>query len=509
LVSSKKARFNSSTSILNTDGSISATHFYKNHNQLKFDLNKKWIGISTDLEDNLGQYKADQSYTTATQKYTQYGVLAGLGDSTKVYLEIQYLKRFNDSLQAGILKNVNQSDNYVLKTRLIQNENSNLNIYFNLRKLDYSDTTKASTQSLNTRLNYGQSFWKKLVQNNSSYETFSGTLPIQEYTFVEVAAGQGVYLWNDYNTNAIQELEEFEISPFLDQAKYVKLFLPNLTYIKTQQIKLSESIILNPNIWQNHKGFKKWLAHFYNQTTYTLNKKNRIENGVFELNPFEQLNNDVLGLNLNFINSFDYNRGKQKNSVNYIYNKSNNINWLSSGTQTAQAQSHRLKYVNLFDKAWLLDIEVQWNNKKMESENYAENNYFLKGNQIKSKMSYLFSKNTMWDLYYEFQNNKNQINLFEQLKQDKYGTTLMYNLPPKFTFFGEFIFVKNAFTGSSSSLIGFQMMEGLQAGLNQTWKLNIQKRITQFMDISFGYQGRNSETSNTIHTGSVQLKANF
>jgi len=53
------------------------------------------------------------------------------------------------------------------------------------------------------------------------------------------------------------------------------------------------------------------------------------------------------------------------------------------------------------------------------------------------------------------------------------------------------------------------MLEGLQTGQNLTWRLLIQKKLTNFLDINLNYQGRKSETSQAIHTGSVQLRAYF
>jgi hypothetical protein len=53
------------------------------------------------------------------------------------------------------------------------------------------------------------------------------------------------------------------------------------------------------------------------------------------------------------------------------------------------------------------------------------------------------------------------------------------------------------------------MLEGLQAVQNLTWKLLLQKNLTQFLDININYQGRKSETSQTIHTGNLQLRAYF
>ncbi len=64
-------------------------------------------------------------------------------------------------------------------------------------------------------------------------------LPQQDFTYVEVEAGQGAYTWIDYNENGIQELEEFEIAQFQDQGSYIRVLLPNRVFIKTHQNRLS------------------------------------------------------------------------------------------------------------------------------------------------------------------------------------------------------------------------------------------------------------------------------
>jgi hypothetical protein len=60
----------------------------------------------------------------------------------------------------------------------------------------------------------------------------------KEFTYLEVPVGQGVFTWNDYNSNGIQELQEFEVAPFIDQAKYIRV--PNRVFVK--HIKLNFSI---------------------------------------------------------------------------------------------------------------------------------------------------------------------------------------------------------------------------------------------------------------------------
>ena len=60
-----------------------------------------------------------------------------------------------------------------------------------------------------------------------------------------------------------------------------------------------------------------------------------------------------------------------------------------------------------------------------------------------------------------------------------------------------------------NSIIGYIMMEGLQSGDNLTWALNIQKKITKYVDLNLNYFARKSDYNAVVHNGSVQLKANF
>jgi hypothetical protein len=53
----------------------------------------------------------------------------------------------------------------------------------------------------------------------------------QEFTYLEVPTGQGVYTWNDYNTNGVQELQEFEVA-HLSIRQSTLVYLPNRVYIK-------------------------------------------------------------------------------------------------------------------------------------------------------------------------------------------------------------------------------------------------------------------------------------
>jgi hypothetical protein len=67
-------------------------------------------------------------------------------------------------------------------------------------------------------------------------------------------------------------------------------------------------------------------------------------------------------------------------------------------------------------------------------------NYTIKGYQIAQKISYLFSKNTSWDVFYELQNKENQIGNFEF--STKSIRTFSYAGEKQITLNGEVSFIR-------------------------------------------------------------------
>lgn len=509
----KNWTFQNQGSFLKSDAPILSSKFLRNQSQMRFHFDKNWVGSSLRLEDNQEKNKTTNQFTALSQKFTEYGLFAGRGDSTKVFVELGYLRRTNDSLQTrsagSIIQRVNSSQTFMLKSKLIQTNKSDLSIFANYRVLEFVDATRKKEPTLNSRIVYTDRFFNQLILSTTVYETNSGTIPQQEFTYLEVPAGQGVYTWNDYNDNGIQELQEFEVAPFIDQATFIRVFLPNRVYIKTHQNKFSQSVTLNPNQWQNETGIKKLLSYFYNQTAFIIDRKTRSDGDNFELNPFSGSNENVLGLNSSLRNSLFYNRGKQNHSTTYSYLENKTKNLLSIGSQEATNSSHQLQYNHLYHKSWLFGFFAKTIQTAIESENFPEKNFDINGYQLAPKISYLFSKNTSWELFYELQKKENQIGVSETLLQNRFGTAFSYSGTKKFTMNGEVSFYQNKFDGNEFSSVGFQMLEGLQTGQNLTWRLLLQKNITQFLDINFNYQGRKSETSQAIHTGSMQLRAYF
>ena len=500
----------SNSSILETDGVVSSSLFYRSNTHFKYSYQKGWSGVKFSTEHNEKKQLDSNRFDPISQKFQAYEVFTGIGDSTKVFAKLGYIHRVNDSLQNNRLAKVNQSDTYYLDSKFIHTKNTNLSLYANYREFKTSTTSKSSQKSINSRLQFSQKFANNLIHWNTLYETNAGRLPQQDFTYIEVESGQGSFVWFDYNENGIQELEEFEVAQFQDQATYIRVLLPNQVYIRTHQNKLSQSLTFNPIQWVNStQPSKKFWSHFYNQTTFLIDRKDKNNSESIRLNPFQSNPEDQLALQSNVRNQLFYNRGKQHYTVSYSYSESKARNVLSFGYVEQQSLSHQLNFSHKIQNQWLLSFQSNLDKNRSESENFSSKNYQLSESLLNPKLSYLLDDNKRFDVYYQYQIKDNSIGDLEQLTQQKYGLSFTLSQSQKAAVTGEFNYFSNQFTGNSNSPVAYQMMQGLQPGTNFTWSLIAQKKLTKFLDLNLNYFGRKSETSRTIHTGTVQLKAYF
>jgi hypothetical protein len=498
------------SSILNNKSSLSRSTFLRSFNRITYNFKKQWVGTKLALEDNEQREIATNDLTNLSQHFKSYEVFTGIGDSTNVFVEIGYKHRINDSLRNNQIEKVNSSNTYYFKSKLIQNEKTNLGFYVNYRTLKSVDGTVEDEQSLNSRLTFNQQLFQQMVQWNTIFETNSGTLPQQDFTYVAVEPGQGTYTWIDYNENSIQELNEFELAQFADEGNYIKVLLPHQVFVKTHQNRWSQTLTINPQQWSvsEHKSKQFW-SHFYNQTSYLIDRKNKREGRTFNINPFVEDVGNQLALNSSFRNVLFFNRGKQHYTTSYTFLSNSNRTLLSIGFQESKLKSHQLNFNHKFEESWLLNLKTSLETNESLSENFSSRNYNLEEMRLQPKLSYLFNENARFDVFYQFTSKENTIGNKESLLQNNYGVSFTYNSAQKIALTGEINVFQNTFTGNANTPVSYQILEGLQPGKNFTWSLLAQKKLTKFLDLNLNYFGRKTETSKTIHIGTVQLKAYF
>ncbi len=504
-----KLRLLTSGSYLQSESDSLDSKFLRSFTNAIYDLNKKWIGAKINTEDNQIRNISGDSLNPVSQRYTSYEGYVGLGDSTKVFVETGYQYRVNDSVRNSVLTKVNTSNTYYVKSRLISNDRSQLMLYANYRDLKDEEGGDDDEGSLTSRIIYNQQLLKGGIRWNTVLESNSGVIPQQEFTYLQVEPGQGVYTWKDYNENGIQELDEFEVAQYQDEAEYIRVLLPNQVFIRIRENKFSQLLTLDPKSWSDSEGIRKFLSMFYNQASYLINRKNRRQKNDFNINPFKDGGDDELGLSSNFRNVLFFNRGKQHFTTSYSYITTSSSNLLSVGLQKNTIESHQLNFNHKFWTNWLLTLKGSVGMNTSTSENFPSRNYEIDSYETGPRISYLLNRQARLDLFYQFANEENLLGDMEQLRQQKTGVSFSYNNVQKVSVTAEFNYIDNDFTGSAFSPVAYQMLEGLQPDTNFTWSLLFQKKITQFLDANLSYFGRKSENSKTIHTGSIQLRAYF
>ncbi len=502
-----KTTFSAKSSFLENTSTLEDNSFFIAKAKAEHRLKNSWFGAFINFETNARKDINTNAFNNTSHRFKEYEAYLGLGDSTKVFAKIGVNFRNNDSIKANQFEKINNRKTFYINSKLIKNKGTNLSLFANYRitKNYFSENEKA----LNSRIVYNQKLFQNFINLGTVYETSSGNVARQDYIYVKTEPGLGFYTWIDYNNDGVQDFNEFEIAQFQDQAQYLRLPKPNLSFIATQRAKWNQNITINPGKWSNKTGLKKLISHFYNHSFLSVeNEQERIDNS-FQLNPFDFDENSLINLNLSFRNSLYYNKDLQKNSFTFTYGKSKLKQQYFIGNQENNIKLHQLDYAHKFADFWLIDVMAKTSENSLETENFNNRNFEVNSNEIQPKISFLYNKNIRFTAFYHFKNKQNQLQDFEELQQQKFGVEYFYISKKQNQISANVNVFLNDFTGNTNTPVAYQMLEGLQAGKNYTWNLLFNQKLNSYLNLNINYLGRKSENSKTIHTGSVQLRAIF
>ena len=503
----KKTTFNSFVSLLKSESSIEKNNFLRAKGKIEHSFSNTWIGGFVNLETNKIASKTNQQLNQLSHQFKEYETYIGLGDSTKVHAKIGFNFRQNDSIRNNAFTQINSRKTYYIKSKILQNSTSNLSIFANYRVTN--NAFKNDEKALNSKIVYSQKLFNNFINFNTVYETSSGNIPRQEYVYIKTEPGQGYYTWIDFNNNGIKEFNEFEIAIYKDQAEYLRVALPNLNFINTQRAKWQQIFTINPSQWTNKTGIKKVISHFYNQTNFMIDNEQKRDTNSFNLNPFDIDESKLLGMNFNLRNSLYFNKNLNNYSVIFTYAISKNKHLYTIGNQENNTKLHQLEFAHKLSKFWVLDFKTNTSKDEVITKNFTNQNYAIDGYEIAPKFTFEYSKNHQFSFFYNYKNKENINTSIETLQQQKLGSSYFYKSTKNALIRAEINLFNNIFSGNQNSPVAYQMLEGLQPGKNYTWSLIYQQKINSFINLNLNYLGRKGENSGIIHTGSVQLRADF
>ncbi|HEX7367670.1 MAG TPA: hypothetical protein VF273_11270 [Pelobium sp.] len=502
-------------SLLNSKTTLADGTFYRQNLTFTKAFNNLETGFNYTEENNKTINLSNDSLALQSFSFRAYEYFLKSADSAKREFLLLYNQRFDELPDGKSLKHFSKANTFTGKLVLSKNANSNLALNATYRSINYSstDTINKNEETLLARVDYNFTGLKGFINLQSFYELGTGQEPKREFVYLEVSASQGIYAWNDYNNNGIKELNEFEISKYPDQAKYIKIFRPNNQFIKSNFTNINQTLSLNPAklLSTYQSGFAKFLAKFSNITSLRINKKLLSGNGIL-FNPYKTSisENNLISQSSFVRNTLFYNRTNPIFGLDLSVQKLGSKLLLSNGFDSRANDEKGIRLRWNFLRKTNFNITINQGNKDFSSQLFTERNYSIKYYEVAPEFGYQFSTDLKAVLKSALKQQQNLV-VFggEKTLNSTLGAELRYNLVKRGTLSSQFNFINNKFTGANNTSVAYELLEGLQPGKNLTWSFGFQRTISNGIQLNFTYEGRKSNDVKAIHTGGVQVRAYF
>jgi hypothetical protein len=512
-----KANFDGS--LLGSKSTGENTIFLRQKSAISKDFKKKNLVVGLSEEQEKSSFKAVDNDSLLAQSfhYFEWQAFANNSDSAKNTYELKYINRTDWLPKENGFRVASIGQSYVFSTGFNPGPGSTFKNTSTYRVLEIKDTTLISQnadKSLVNRIEYSVRLLKGSINLSTFYELGSGLEVKKEYSFIEVAPGQGSYTWKDYNENGIKELNEFEISVFSDQAKYLKVFTPTNEFVKIFNNQFNQLVNINaPAKWGTQKKtLKKLVSRFSNQTAYRIDRKTADSNLEDSFNPFNNLNFDssLVSLSANLRSTFYFNRLDPKFGFDYTFQEPRNRQLLVNGFESRSNKSNAIRMRYNITRAIQISTEAIRGVKTNKSEYFNTRDYNIVYTELEPKFTYQPSvafKLILSFKHIEKTNNNNDSN--NVVLNNNFGTEVRFNEASKGSFSAKINYIKIDYNSNANSAVAFEMLDGLVPGNNITWNIGYQRTLANNMQVNFNYDGRKTEGNKTIHTGGVTVRAFF
>ncbi len=388
---------------------------------------------------------------------------------------------------------------------LSKNPALNFRAGFHLRALEADSGSLATGENGKTvtgRIENRWQAWEGLLRSQTFLEIGSGYDRKPEYSYLEVASGQGYYTWKDYNHNGIKELNEFETSFYKDQATFIRIFRLGTEFIPTLVDRFNQVFTIQPK-----KGF---ISRFTSQLAYRIDKKTPRGDYLFLLNPFtvDPTDQRLMNLNAQLRHSLSFNRSGTKFNAELVTQKLSTRTTLTNGADGLVNWSNSLLLRYRFHPSWQLNSSSDWSRRESVSEYFAARNYILVSQsellQIECQVGSNFRIGTDWELRSE--NNQTD---GASILSNRLESVFTLQIPEKgqVSLSVQYVYVK--FDGQADSPSGYTMLRGMGNGNNGVAQLSSRFKLGKNLILEGVYEGRIVPGGKAVHSAQLQVRAVF
>jgi hypothetical protein len=338
----------------------------------------------------------------------------------------------------------------------------------------------------------------------------------REFNYLPVPVGQGTHVWNDFNSDGVQQLDEFSEKKFDDiNGEFIKVFVPTDTYVKAFSNTLNYQIDVSaPRTWRSGKGkIKKWVSRLSNITSLNSQKKITDPDILKRFNPFSTsiAETDIISMQNAWRSTLFYNRTSPKFGCDINYNYIENKQFLSQGFESRFVNEwNGLLRANLSNH-WSTKNSIGWLYRKNASDFLATRNYAIEGYKCNPGISYQPNRSVRLSALLGYMEKYNRLSIQKVMFREA-GAEIKVNKVSHRSLQGQaklIVITSNLTSADINSPLGFEMLEALRPGQNMTWNFNWQEKLSNGLQLTFSYEGRRSKDVPTVHIGRMQVSALF
>ncbi len=517
-LNTKETKIAYNASYLATDDSPFKTAFYRHKSRVSQKAGKFLFTYIDEFENNQFKYIPADSLLRKSYQFWEWEGNITNADTSRNRFKIFYRERTDKFAYKDGLYDAALAQNIGFSSDISSVKNHPFKTTFTYRKLNILDSTLITVRpdnNLLSRVEYSPRLWKGFIQANTFYEVGYGLEQKKEYSYVQVAAGQGQYYWKDYNGDGIKQLNEFEVAQYPDQMIYIRIYTPTNNFVKSARDQFSFSLYIRPSAFKTeHSGkFVNLMSRFVSQTAYRVDKKTYAANGqVMKFNPFEIDVNDtsLISTNYNLRQSLFFNQSSAVFGFDYTFQDNKSKQLLTNGYESRGLQTHELRTRWNITHAWGFFTTSSYGQKLTSSQFFANRNFNVQIVETEPKLSY--QPNTAFRIsgLFKYTDKQNLTNGgFEKATIQDYALELKFNKLSKGSFNARFDYLVITYNDEENTPIAFEMLSSLRAGQNITWSASYQQNLSGNIQISFTYDGRSAPGAKVVHIGGAQVRAFF
>lgn len=478
-------------------------------------LNNYTLGGSYAVEHNELRNKRTDSVSPLSFAFTTISAYLRSNQAKDNRWSLTYFTRSDKIPYAKALEQVDRSHNVNLSAEFLANPRHQVRTNVTYRQLQVINKNLSNLKPENSvvgRAEYSVNEFKGLVTGNVLYELGAGQEQRRDYSYIEVPAGTGEFAWNDYNSDGIPQLNEFELALFPDQAKFIRIFTPTNQFVKANYTQLNYSVTINPRAVANTLKNKKWgslVGRFSLQSSMQILKKELADGGI-AFNPLKGglLDTSLITINNVVANTLSFNRFSTRWGIDVSNTKNFTRALLTYGFETRRLNEWIFRSRINLTKEYLFEVIQRVGSNSLITPRFANRNYELGNTTTEPRFTYTKGTNLRLQTSYLYNRKQNQITYGGETStnnsmnfEGKYNAVNNTSLTSKFTY------SRITYTGTPNTTVSYIMLDALLPGSNLLWGLDLTKRLINSLELNIQYEGRKPGETRTIHIGRVSLRA--